>query len=220
MSVALRRQSRRGELPYVIEPRAIEGRSKKFAKIKCDHADCGVTAEIHVDAAGSILPTVAINKKFASLGWYVKRHHNLCPKHNGKAPRERKVLTLASVPKRFQEPMVSDPAAAVQDVAPIRAAPSLSHVHESKVESLSPEHQLVWYRQALERERKRNDTLRKERISFFNTLKPIAEQARQQFIGLGDVWSSEVSWADRRGVVLSINFEHLKNAVRAVDGKS
>ncbi len=221
MGVGLRAKSQLGVLPYIIQPKVIEGRSRSFAKIKCDHKGCDHEAEISADATGRLLPLEVLNKKFSALGWHVRRHHNRCPEHNGKARKEeRKVLSLASVPERFKQPIVANPVEAVRDVAPIKpSAPNLSHVHESKVGDLTEANQLAWYKQAFERERSKTARLKKENTELVKVMKPIADQSRLQFSGMGVVWDDEVSWADRRGVSLNINFEHLKNVVRAVDGQ-
>lgn len=217
MGVGLRKKSLLGQLPYTIEPRAIEGRAKSFAVIRCDFKGCEAHDEINADAPGRLMPLEAINKKFSERGWNVHRGHNRCPEHNGK---KRKVLTLTCVPAKLQQQIVDDPVAAVADTKPIKTTISLSHIPLSKVDELSTEMQLAWYKQALERERKRGDRLKREANDLIKVVKPIAEQARKQFSGIGVVWQDEVSFADRHGVSLSINFEHLKNAVRVVDGVS
>lgn len=217
MGVGLRKKSLLGELPYTIEPRAIDGKAKSFATIRCDHKGCTAHDETNVSAPGRLMPLEAINKKFAEKGWHVQRGHNRCPEHNGK---KRRILTLATVPERFKEQIVADPVAAVADTKPIPTTISLSHIPAAKVDSLSTEMQLAWYKQALERERKRADRLKREAGDLTKVLRPIADQARRQFSGMGVVWGDEVGWADRRGVVLNINFEHLKHAVQAIDGVS
>lgn len=218
MAVGLRKKSQLGELPYTIEPRAVQGHAQRFAIIRCDEKGCDHSEEFHCDAPGRPLPLEVINKRFAGLGWHVRRHHNRCPEHNGRAPR--KILKLATIPDRFKPNIVPDPVEAVKDVQPIKAAASLSHVHESKVAELSEAHQLNWYMQAFEREKRKNERSKKEKADLLRAFTPIANLARDQFSGSGVIWDDETAWADHRTVSFNVNFALLKNAVRAVEGYS